>query len=504
MTTESAAQDVSSPPRVQLNPTVDPEQAKPIPSIRVDPSAPPPPVAETPVVEPVEDVDAGADRGRSATFVPPREKVEVPSKRTTTALDAELEAEINAALTDVGSLALGDIPAEGATAVPAVESTATSDHEFEQGAKIKGKVLSVHGDSVILALGVRSSGVLPSRHFAEGKLPAIGDVLDVVVEKYDTAEGLIELTPAKAGVSKPAGDWNAIAEGQIVDCVVTKTNKGGLEVNVSHLRGFLPAGQVDLVFCSNLEQFVGQKLRVKVMEVNQHKKNLIVSRRSYLEIAVAEAREEAWKTLAVGQKMMGKVKTLKDYGAFIDIGGVDGLVHVSEISWGRIAHPKDVLKEGQEIEVVILSIDHDKGKIGLGMKQLQASPWQSIFDRYPPQSTAHGKVTKTTEFGAFVELEPGLEGMVHISELDHKRVHRVTDVLQVGKEVDVKILTIDPDKKRIALSVKALIARPEAAPKKSDEDLAPGGGTPYERKRKEPLKGGGTGSGGLLFGGSGS
>jgi small subunit ribosomal protein S1 len=505
MTTESVPQDVSSPPRVQLNPTIDPEQAKPIPSIRVDPSAPPPPpVAETPAVESAEEVDAGADRGLSATFVPPREKVEVPSKRTTTALDAELEAEINAALTDVGSLALGDVPAESAADAPAAKSAATSDHEFEPGAKTKGKVLSVHGDSVILDLGVRSSGVLPSRHFAEGKLPAIGDILDVVVEKYDAAEGLIELTPAKAGVSKPAGDWNAVAEGQIVDCIVTKTNKGGLEVNVSHLRGFLPAGQVDLVFCSNLEQFVGQKLRVKVMEVNQHKKNLIVSRRSYLEIAVAEAREEAWKTLAVGQKMMGKVKTLKDYGAFIDIGGVDGLVHVSEISWGRIAHPRDVLKEGQDIEVVILSIDHDKGKIGLGMKQLQASPWQSIFDRYPPQSTAHGKVTKTTEFGAFVELEPGLEGMVHISELDHKRVHRVTDILQVGKEVDVKILTIDPDKKRIALSVKALVARPEAAPKKNDEDLAPGGGVAYERKRKEPLKGGGTGSGGLLFGGSGS
>jgi small subunit ribosomal protein S1 len=501
MTTESAPQEVSAQPRVQLNPTVDPELAKPIPTIREESSAPSPTTVETAATESVD--DAGADRGQSATYVPPREKVEVPSKRTTMALDAELEAEVNAALSDVGSLALAVLPADTAAA-PLGETAATSDHEFSPGSKVRGKVLSVHGDSVILDLGVRSSGVLPTRHFAEGKLPEVGDMLDVVVEKYDPAEGLIELTPAKAAVSKPAGDWNAIAEGQIVDCMVTKTNKGGLEVNISHLRGFLPAGQVDLSFCSNLEQFVGQKLRVKVMEVNPHKKNLIVSRRSFLEIAVAEAREEAWKTLAVGQKMMGKVKTLKDYGAFIDIGGVDGLVHVSEISWGRIAHPKDVLKEGQEIEVVILSIDREKGKVGLGMKQLQPSPWQSIFDRYPPQSTAHGKVTKTTEFGAFVELEPGLEGMVHISELDHKRVHRVTDVLQVGKEVDVKILTIDPDKKRIALSVKALVAKPEAAPKKTDEDLAPSGGAPYERKRKEPLKGGGTGSGGLLFGDPGS
>src|SRR5205807_497764 len=218
----------------------------------------------------------------------------------------------------------------------------------------------------------------------------LGDILDVIVEKYAPAEGLIELMPAKASVSKPAGDWNAVAEGQIVDCMVTKVNKGGLEVNVSNLRGFLPAGQVDIAFCSNLEQFVGQKLRVKVTEVNKHKKNLIVSRRSFLEIAVAELREEAWKTLEVGQKRTGKVKTLKDYGAFVDIGGVDGLVHVSEISWGRIGHPRDVLHEGQDVEVVILSIDQEKGKIGLGMKQLQVSPWQGITERYPPHSTAHG------------------------------------------------------------------------------------------------------------------
>lgn len=498
-TTEPTSETASAAPRVQLNPTVDPEQAKPIPSIRDEQPAPAPATEEAGSA-PAEEGDS--ERGRRAPAAPKPEPVEVPSKRTSLTLDADLEAEINAALADGGSLALGDIPGE--TPVAPRANAVPSDRELAPGDKARGTVLSVHGDSVIVDLGVRSSGVLPSRHFAEGKLPVVGDVLDVVVEAYDPAEGLIVLAPGRAAVSKPAGDWNAIAVDQIVDCMVTKTNKGGLEVSVSNLRGFMPAGQVDLSFCSNLEQFVGQKLRVKVLEVNPQKKNLIVSRRSFLEIAVAELREEAWKTLAVGQKVMGKVKTLKPYGAFIDIGGVDGLVHVSEISWSRIAHPQEVLKEGQEVEVVIVSIDREKGKVGLGMKQLQSSPWQSIFDKYPPQSTVHGKVTKTMEFGAFVELEPGLEGMIHISELDHKRVHRVTDVVQVGKEVDVKVLTIDPDKKRIALSLKALIARPEAAPKPSDEDLAPGGGTPYERKRKEPLKGGGTGSGGFLFGNPGS
>jgi small subunit ribosomal protein S1 len=488
MSTESST-DPSVVPRVQLNPTVDPEQDKAVPSLPAESSLPAPAAQET-----------SAPSAEPAAAPPPvpfrEEKVEIPSKATQ--LDAELEAEIEAALSDAGSLALGDVAAVAtAGAAPAI----TGETQLQAGAKVKGKVLSVHGDSVIVDLGTRASGIVPARMFEEGKLPEVGAVLDFVVDKVDAAEGSIELRPAKAGVSKPAGDWNAVAVDQIVDCVVTKTNKGGLEVNISNLRGFLPAGQVDLVFCSNLEQFVGQKLRVKVLEVNPQKKNLVVSRRAFLEIAAAEAREEAWKHLQVGMKLPGRVKTVKDYGAFVDVGGVDGLLHVSEISWSRIGHPKEVLSEGQQIEVVILSIDREKSKISLGMKQLQASPWHNIAERFPPDTIVHGKVTKTTEFGAFVQLEAGVEGMVHISELDHRRVHRVTDVVQVGQEIDVKVLSVDPAKKRIALSLKALVARPEAAPKKSDEDLSPSGGALYERKRKEPLRGGGTESGGgRLFG----
>jgi small subunit ribosomal protein S1 len=269
---------------------------------------------------------------------------------------------------------------------------------------------------------------------------------------------------------------------------------------VSNLRGFLPASQVDFGFSANLEQYVGQKLRVKVTEVNPAKKNLVVSRRAFLEIARAEEREEAWKRIEIGQRFVGTVKTIKDYGAFVDIGGVDGLLHVGEMSWSRIAHPKDLLQEGQQVEVQIIGIDREKSKISLGMRQLVSNPWQDIAEKYATGNNVHGTVTKTTDFGAFVELEPGVEGMIHISELDHRRVHRVTDILQVGKEVDVQVLSVDPDKKRIALSLKALVAKPEREAKKSDEDLSPGGGAAYERKRKGPLKGGGTGSGGLLFG----
>ncbi|MSR57482.1 MAG: S1 RNA-binding domain-containing protein [Planctomycetaceae bacterium] len=491
MSTEPVSTEQPVVPRMQLNPTVDPEHDKAVPSLL--PDASPPAVAD--------EVAAIVDAAEmpSATVVPRRgEMVEIPAKAAP--LDADLEAEIEAALSDAGSLALGDDSAQSAAETAGSASFVRGDTELEPGAKVKGRVLSVHGDSVIVDVGTRSSGILPARNFESGKLPEIGTMLDLVVEKYDPVEGTLEVRPAKVGVSKPAGDWNAVFEGQIVDCMVTKTNKGGLEVNISNLRGFMPAGQVDLVFCQNLEQFVGQKLRAMILEVNQQKKNLVVSRRAFLEIAATEAREEAWKHLQVGMKLPGKVKTLKDYGVFVDVGGVDGLLHVSEISWGRIGHPKDVLSEGQAVEVVILSIDREKSKISLGMKQLQASPWQGITENYPPEKIVPGKVTKTAEFGAFVELEPGVEGMVHISELDHRRVHRVTDVLKVGQEIDVKILSVDPDKKRIALSIKALIARPEAAPKKIDEDMAPSAGALYERKRKDPLKGGGTGSGGMLFG----
>lgn len=488
--------------RVSFNPTVAPEQSKAIPSTSTL-------VAERPATTtPVAAVPDAGGAGRedvtlnvppSAETVPAHDKVEIPSKKTD--LGADLEAEIEAALSGAGSLVLGDVPAIAAAEVGAAHAGTSIDQEPQPGAKVKGRVVSVHGDSIIVDLGTRNSGVVQTRQYEGGTLPEVGAVLDLVVEKIDPAEGLIHLHLPKAVVSKPAGNWHEVAEGQIVDCMVVKSNKGGLEVSISNLRGFLPAGQVDFGFVSNLDEFVGQKLRVKIIEVNQHKRNLVVSRRAYLEIARAEAREQIWKTLEVGKRYTGTVKTLKDYGAFVDIGGVDGLLHVGELSWGRVTHPKDVLAEGQQVEVQILSIDTEKSKISLGMRQLQQNPWQGVAERFPPSTVVHGKVTKTTEFGAFVEIEPGIEGLVHISELDHRRVHRVTDVLQAGKEVDVQVLSIDLDKKRIALSLKALIAKPQQQKEvKSDEDLAPSAGTQYERKRKGPLKGGGTGSGGLLFG----
>ena len=491
--TVESAPEGESRSRPRLNPTVNPDQAKAIPTpvsfAGAGPAEPPPDAA---AIEAAEE----AQRGPMAP-THKAEAVSLPAKNY--AIDAEMEAEIAAAL------ASGEIP--GAIADPTAAPAATrktgdipSEDELEPGARLKGKVQSTLGENVILDLGYRASGCIPARQF-EGKLPEAGATLDVVVDKYDQGEGLIFCSLPKA--TRSVSNWSEVAVGQIVDCMVVKSNKGGLEVSVNNLRGFLPAGQVDIGYVASLDPFVGQKLRVKITEVNPQKKNLVVSRRAFLEIARGEAREELLKTLAVGQTHQGTVKTLKDYGAFVDIGGVDGLLHVGEMSWSRINHPSDVLKEGQQVEVQILSIDKDKSKISLGMRQLQQDPWRDIEAHYPANTVIQGKVTKTTDFGAFVELEPGIEGLIHISELEHRRVHRVTDVVKVGQEVSAQVLSIDLGRKRIALSLKSMLAKPQSEQKKEDVDLAPGGGAAYERKRKGPLKGGTAGGGGggnFLFG----
>ena len=485
----SGEQPPAERPKVRLNPTVDPEQDKPVPNTSATALEADKLTAEIAA----EEAATGEDRHFAPTTSASRnDPIAIPSKRDV-ALDSEMEKEIAEAL------ASGEIP--GAIATPATSGSPASatpeapvdEEDLEPGTRLKGKVQAVAGENVILDVGMRSSGCIPSKQF-EGKFPEVGATLDVVVDSYSAAEGLILCSLPKA--MRSVSGWSEVQVGQIVDCMVTKTNKGGLEVTVNALRAFLPAGQVDYGFIANLDSYVGQKLRVKVTEVNPAKKNLVVSRRAFMEIERGERREEMWKTVAVGQTHAGVVKTIKEYGAFIDLGGLDGLLHVGEISWQRINHPSDVLKEGQQVEVQIVGIDREKNKISLGMRQLTKNPWSDIEARYPVGTEVTGTVTRTSDFGAFVLLEEGIEGLIHISELEHRRVNRVTDVVKEGQEVRAKVLSIDLGKRRIALSLKALQARPEGAPKKDDADLAPGGAAPYERKRKGPLKGGTTGGAG--------
>lgn len=469
--------------RPRLNPTVDPQQAVAVPSI-MD-TAPP---------------GASATSGEAPVAVapppPPAEPIELPPEKMS--IDADLERELEAAM--AGQMSSPTAPPAGAqtpTPQSAVAALPESEDLLEAGTKLKAKVQNVTAEDVFCDVGFKSPGVLPARQFPQGKQPRIGEEFLVVVEKYDPENSVILVNLPKA-TRRAKGNWEELSVGQIVDCMVTKTNKGGLEVTIGPLRAFLPASQVDLGFAPALDTYVGKKLTVQVTEVNPAKRNLVVSRRAILIEERKALAVNFWQQVEVGQQYAGTVKTIKDYGAFVDLGGADGFLHIGEMSWTRVKHPSEVLQEGGQADVVVLSLDREKQKIGLGMRQLAHNPWAGAEDRYPTGKTVSGRVTRISDFGAFVELESGVEGLVHISELDHQRVRKVNDVVSVGQELSMQVLEVLPDRQRISLSLKALKQKPE---KPKDEDLSPSQGQQYERKRKEPLRGGTSSEGGGgLFG----
>ncbi len=402
---------------------------------------------------------------------------------------------------------LGDLESEIEAAMQNDAATVTESDPSQQelpsqGARLQGVIQSVHGDDVFVDLGIRIPGVLQVRAFEGTDAPEVGKQIQVVVRKVDENEGLITVN-LPSGKQRHGGNWDAIESGQVVDCMVTKTNKGGLEVSVGSIRGFLPAGQIDLTYVENTEQYVGQKLTVKIIEANQKKRNLVVSRRQLLLDERREAAKDFWESIEEGAEFSGTVKTIKDYGAFVDLGGADGFLHIGQISWTHIKHPNEVLSEGQQIDVKVTKLEKEKKRIGLTMKGLTQNPWDVAAEKYSPESTVTGTVSRTTDFGAFVELEPGIEGLIHISELDWKRVRRVTDVVNVGTEVNAKVLEFDGNRRRISLSLKALTEDPrkaeeEALDKAAEEEAA----KLKKRRPRNDLKGG-IGSptaGGGLFG----
>jgi len=466
--------------RPRLNPTIDPHQAVAVPSI----------------IEPAASGDADSPAAAVAPPAAPSAPVEIPSEKL--AIDADLEKELDAAM--AGQMSEPTAPPVGAQ-TPSHQSTVTelpeSEDQLESGTKLKAKVQDVTSENVFCDVGFRSPGLLPARQFPQGKQPRVGEEFLVVVEKYDPENSVILVNLPKA-TRRAKGNWEELTVGQIVDCMVTKTNKGGLEVTIGALRAFLPASQVDLGFSPVLETYVGKKLTVQITEVNPTKRNLVVSRRVILIEERKEAAVTFWQQVEVGQQYTGTVKTIKDYGAFVDLGGADGFLHIGEMSWTRVKHPSEVLQEGAAADVVVLSLDREKQKIGLGMRQLAHNPWAGVEDRYPQGKSVSGRITRVSDFGAFVELETGVEGLIHISELDHQRVRKVSDVVNVGQEVEMQVLEVLPDRQRISLSLKALKQKPE---KPKDEDMAPSQGQQYERKRKEPLRGGTSrDGGGGLFG----
>ena len=398
--------------------------------------------------------------------------------------DPDLDAELEAAMAGFDESALevgspGRLPREERAGGMAPQGG--RGQETRTGLQT-GKVISIRGKSVFVDLGAKSEGVLPVEQFT-GDLPSPGDPIEVRIDHFDTAEGILILSLKGAAVE---ASWENLRKGLIVEARVTKTNKGGLDVEVDGIRGFLPIGQIDINRVEDASIYVNQKFRVVVTEANQREKNLVVSRRDLLEEERAAKREETWKTLEEGQVHKGVVRTVKSFGAFVEIGGVDGLIHVGDMAWSRVSDPSGLLKPGDEVEVKVLKIDRVTQKVGLGLKQLMPSPWDRVDEKYHRGQTVKGKVTRLMDFGAFVEIEPGIEGLIHISELSPTRVRRVVDIVKPEQEVEVRIVKIEPEEKKIGLS---LIPLPTAAPpeEEEEEDDTPKAPRP---EPKVPLKGG--------------
>jgi small subunit ribosomal protein S1 len=363
------------------------------------------------------------------------------------------------------------------------ELSAREQRQAPGGGPKKGRVFRIHGGDVFIDLpGGRTQGVLSMQQFPEGP-PALGTEIEVTIEGFDAANGVYLLSRKGAVVE---ADWSSVAPGMIIEARVTDTNKGGLAVDVNGIRGFLPVSQIELFRVEDLAPYVNQRLRCLVTEVDPVERNLVVSRRALLEKEREEAREKLWQELAEGQIRQGVVRSVKDFGAFVDIGGADGLLHVSEMSWSRVKDATQVVQPGQSLKVLVLKIDHERRKISLGLKQLTASPWDTIDEKYHAGQIVTGKVSRLMDFGAFVELEPAVEGLIHISELSPNRVRRVSEIVQEGQEVTVKVLGVDAANRRISLSLKGAIAEePEV-----EEDEEPEEPPKPPRPRTTPLRGG--------------
>lgn len=372
----------------------------------------------------------GSDSQNSPS--PPR-----PSRK----LDDALQRELDEAL---GDMSLEDlIDADAAQKPPAATDSS--------GVR-RGTVIAIQGDDIFVNMGSRSEGLLPAKQFEDEPLPEVGDTVEVTIKGYDSGEGLLLLS--RRGAATEAS-WETLEEGQIVDARVTGHNKGGLEVTVNGIRAFMPVSQVELYHVDDLSDYVNKRLRCMVTEVNQSERNVILSRRAILEAEAAEAREKAFESLIEGQTVVGVVKTIMPYGAFVDIGGVDGLLHVREMSHARVEDPHTIVTEGQRIEVMVLRVDPEERRISLGLKQLLSDPWADAAEKWLVDSIVSGRVTRLADFGAFVELEDGVEGLVPIGEMTfERRIAHPREVANAGDVVTVRVMNVDIERKRISLSLK--------------------------------------------------
>ena len=333
--------------------------------------------------------------------------------------------------------------------------------DFDEGDLVTGTVVKIEHDEVLLDIGFKSEGVIPARELSIRKdvnpedVVSLGDTIEALVLQKEDKEGRLILSKKRAEYERA---WNRVEEkfnaGENVEGEVIEVVKGGLILDIG-LRGFLPASLVDLRRVKDLNAYLGTRIEARVIEMDRNRNNVVLSRRVVLEEARKAERAEILSKLKPGMRLKGTVSSIVDFGAFVDLGGIDGLVHISELSWNHVNHPSEVVKVGQEVEVQVLDVDLNRERISLGLKQTQEDPWRSLVKKYPVGAIVEGTVTKLVTFGAFVDLGDGIEGLVHISEMAKQHVDAPSQVCKVGDKVQVKVMEIDLDRRRISLSMKA-------------------------------------------------
>ena len=334
--------------------------------------------------------------------------------------------------------------------------------DIAQNQIITGRVIGQNEKEIIMDIGFKSEGIIPRSEFSGAEPPNLGDSIEVYLEKIEDKNGQTILSKEKAVWMK---GWLKLMqihkEEGTVNGTVTRRIKGGLVVDVDGIQAFLPGSQIDVRPVQDFDNFLGKEMEFKIVKINQLRKNVVLSRKALLYNTMKEQRESLFEEIEVGQIVEGVVKNITDFGVFVDLGGMDGLLHITDLSWGRVNHPSELTEVGETINVKIIDIDKDKLRISLGLKQLTPHPWENVEEKFPVGTKISGKVVSLTNYGAFVELETGVEGLVHISEMSWTRgVHRPDEVVQLGQEVEAQILSIDTEERKIALGFKQLLPDP--------------------------------------------
>jgi len=330
--------------------------------------------------------------------------------------------------------------------------------EITENEIITGRIIGINEKDVLVDIGFKSEGIISRNEFSENNLPDIGEKLEVFLEKIEDESGNTVLSKEKAEFLNRWKDLRNIHEtGEIIKGHIIRRIKGGMVVDLDGVQAFLPGSQIDIRPVKDFDQYLNQEIDLRVVKFNEMRKNVVVSHKAIIEDSLAEQRDELFSKLEVGSVIDGRVKNITDFGVFVDLGGIDGLLHITDLSWGRVNHPSEIINMDDTLTVKIIDFDQDKKRVSLGLKQLTPHPWENIKSQYPEGSSVSGKVVSMTNYGAFIEIEPGIEGLIHVSEMSWtKHIKNPSELYSLGDTIDAKVLAIDVDERKISLGAKQL------------------------------------------------